>query len=306
MLSWIHLSHFEPSLKCFLFYLPTSQMVSTMKEMNLAIESSTWALVIATCSRRGRHKLAEDYFDIMLECGVEPTPFTWTALVQAKARGKNPFTALCRSFKSLYPLSPLFLFDLPVSNLSFSGCIPPFLSVPACDMLLSYLPRTLPCYCRHLALSFVVDSYYDRMTIQSQIVSGVISIFVSIPPWFALSVCLPLSICLSLSLCDSSSLSLLAYQPVCLTSNLSLAVYLFSSVSLFLSSEQGLYPSLSLTHELFLYRFFYLKLSLCHSVCHSPPMSLSMYLYLVHLVIYHLQLLLFILRSWYRCCTRAD
>ena len=144
-------------------------------------------------------------------------------------------------------------------------------------MLLSYLPRTLPCYCRHLALSFVVDSYYDRMTIQSQIVSGVISIFVSIPPWFALSVCLPLSICLSLSLCDSSSLSLLAYQPVCLTSNLSLAVYLFSSVSLFLSSVQGLYPSISMTHDLSLYRFFYLNLSLSLSLCVSLSPYVPLY-----------------------------
>ena len=62
-------------------------MVSLMKELDVIISAGTWSTIIATCSQKGRHKLAEDYFDTMIECGVEPDPYTWTALIQAKARG---------------------------------------------------------------------------------------------------------------------------------------------------------------------------------------------------------------------------
>lgn len=60
----------------------------------MKIESGTWASLISGCSKHGRHKLAEDYFDMMIECGVEPTPYSWTALVQAKARGRGTDSAL--------------------------------------------------------------------------------------------------------------------------------------------------------------------------------------------------------------------
>ena len=62
-------------------------MISLCKELGIKNESSTWATVIALCSQKGRYKLAEDYFDTMIESGVEPTMYTWTALVQNIARG---------------------------------------------------------------------------------------------------------------------------------------------------------------------------------------------------------------------------
>lgn len=68
------------------------------KELGIKNESSTWATIIATCSKKGRHKLAEDYFDTMIESGVEPTMFTWTALVQNIARGTHRnviFSTIC-------------------------------------------------------------------------------------------------------------------------------------------------------------------------------------------------------------------
>lgn len=70
------------------------QAISLSKELGIKNESSTWATIIATCSKKGRHKLAEDYFDTMIESGVEPTMFTWTALVQNIARGMKIFVTL--------------------------------------------------------------------------------------------------------------------------------------------------------------------------------------------------------------------
>lgn len=64
-------------------------MVSLATDLHLKIDSPVWSTIIAACSKKGRNKLAEDYFDIMLESGVEPTVFTWTALIQAITRGKN-------------------------------------------------------------------------------------------------------------------------------------------------------------------------------------------------------------------------
>ena len=118
---------FNPDSECPRSYMVVSQMVSTMKEMNLAIESSTWALIIATCSRRGRHKLAEDYFDIMLECGVEPTPFTWTALVQAKARGKHPFPAFSQYMLFLFYYF-CFISHFPIFSLQLVISLPDLFS----------------------------------------------------------------------------------------------------------------------------------------------------------------------------------
>lgn len=69
-------------------------MISLCKELGIKNESSTWATVIALCSQKGRYKLAEDYFDTMIESGVEPTVFTWTALVQNIARGIDMFLTL--------------------------------------------------------------------------------------------------------------------------------------------------------------------------------------------------------------------
>ena len=69
-------------------------MISLSKELGIKNESSTWATIIAICSKKGRHKLAEDYFDTMIESGVEPTMYTWTALVQNIARGIETFVTL--------------------------------------------------------------------------------------------------------------------------------------------------------------------------------------------------------------------
>lgn len=70
------------------------QVISLCKELGIKNESSTWATVIALCSQKGRYKLAEDYFDTMIESGVEPTMYTWTALVQNIARGIEMFVTL--------------------------------------------------------------------------------------------------------------------------------------------------------------------------------------------------------------------
>ena len=64
-------------------------MVTLTTDLQLKIDDNAWSAIIAECSKRGRHKLAEDYFDVMLESGVEPSVFTWTALIQAIARGDN-------------------------------------------------------------------------------------------------------------------------------------------------------------------------------------------------------------------------
>lgn len=64
-------------------------MVSLTTDLQVKIDCNTWASVISSCSIQGRCKLAEDYFDVMLESGVEPNVITWTALVQAIARGEN-------------------------------------------------------------------------------------------------------------------------------------------------------------------------------------------------------------------------
>lgn len=58
-----------------------------MTDLKIKVSSQTWAKVMAACFFHKQYKLSEEYFDIMIESGVEPTPHAWTELVKAKALG---------------------------------------------------------------------------------------------------------------------------------------------------------------------------------------------------------------------------
>jgi hypothetical protein len=66
-------------------------MVTLMTELKIKVSSQSWALVMDACYFRKQYKLSEEYFNVMIESGVEPTPHAWTQLVKAKARGMNSY-----------------------------------------------------------------------------------------------------------------------------------------------------------------------------------------------------------------------
>lgn len=64
-------------------------MVALMTDLKIKVSSQTWALVMGACFFHKQYKLSEEYFNVMIESGVEPTPHAWTELVKAKAKGTN-------------------------------------------------------------------------------------------------------------------------------------------------------------------------------------------------------------------------
>jgi pentatricopeptide repeat protein len=86
-------------------------MVTLMTDMKIKVSSQTWAMLMSACLFHKQYKLSEEYFNVMIESGVEPTPHAWTELIKAKAEGMNSH------FGALDP-PPLILSQLPRTSLT--------------------------------------------------------------------------------------------------------------------------------------------------------------------------------------------
>jgi pentatricopeptide repeat protein len=86
-------------------------MVTLMTDMKIKVSSQTWAMLMSACFFHKQYKLSEEYFNVMIESGVEPTLHAWTELIKAKARGMNSH------FVALEP-PPLILYELSRTSLT--------------------------------------------------------------------------------------------------------------------------------------------------------------------------------------------
>ena len=66
------------------------EMISLMNSQGMTMQLETYTGLIAAATKRGQHATAVKYFDDMIAGNLTPDAKAWTALINARARGRGP------------------------------------------------------------------------------------------------------------------------------------------------------------------------------------------------------------------------